>query len=651
MLREESENKMKMEIKNKFLRRIVPSVFTAGILISSIFTGTVAAEGTVLKQRNLGEESAWEEKAPETIPEAGRMGGIGAEALGLMEAVPDKSFAEWQGPRTGGNAGVYKAAGGESAVVVGSNLVNVRADAGTGYDRTAQLVRYQPVTILGEKTASNGIIWYKIGFTRNGVYEEGYMHSTYIMRTTSIAEGDSSDAAFEEAISAFPESYKPVLRGLHKMFPGWSFEPVLTGLSWQEVVAEEYVIKCNLVPDSSAFSWKSVRDGDYDWEKNSWISHDADWVGASKEAIAYYLDPRNFLKADCRISQFETLSYAEGVQDAKGLAAILADSFMANETYYTYFLNAAEAADVSPYLLASRCIQEVGRDGSSTTGGVYPGYEGYYNFFNIGASANPDGSGAVENALKYAKEKGWDTPEKSIIGGAQFLGANYIARGQNTFYFQKFNVVNAESGLYTHQYMQNLSAASTEGASYQKIYGDWGSASIVYRIPVYENMPEEAAPLPVGLTNNYNMLSSVLINGNEVENFDGEKSEYEITLTEGLINFKGNCSMKAASVEVPETVILTAGEFEKEILVTAADGSSRRYVFHITADAGKKGDADRDGKITTDDALIILEVAAGIYKLEGDGSSSLDVNQSTTVTTDDALEVLKYAVGIIDNFS
>ena len=621
--------------RNQWWRKGVCVLLALGMMSSPPFVQTAFA------QTDFSEETSRMIKIAE----------VSGEAWGLTEASDvDPDLFTYQSPLVGTTPGVYKAAEEQPAVVVGSNLVNVRSDAGTEHSQVAQLVRYQPITILGEKTAANNILWYKIGFTRNGNYEEGYMHSTYVMKTTPIEEGDSSDEAFEEAIAEFPDSYKPNLRGLHKIFSGWIFEPVLTGLSWEDVVAEEYVLTRNLVPDSSAFSWKSVRDGDYDWDSDAWISHDGEWVGASREVIAYYLDPRNFLTADCRITQFETLAYAAQAQDKSGLAAILSGSFMANDTYYDYFLNAAKEANVSPYLLASRCLQEVGREGSSTTSGKYPGYENYYNFFNIGASANADGSGAVENALKYAKDQGWDSPEKSIIGGAKFLGANYIAKGQNTFYFQKFNVVN-EEGLYTHQYMQNLSAASTEGASYQKIYGDWEHAAIVYRIPIYEGMPEEAVPLPVGLTNDYKTLSTLAINGKEIEGFDGERTSYEIVLPAGLVKFRANCPMKTADVEVPREVCFTTGTFEKEIVVTAEDGSSQSYLLHITVEEGLRGDADGDGKITADDALVILKALAGLYKQEGDGISPMEVDNNQKISADDALAILKYLVGIIDIFS
>ena len=628
--------------RNSLWRRGVCILFAIGMIGSPAFAQTAFVQ------------AASAEETPQMI----KIAEVTGDSLGLTEADKvDSNLFTYQSPLVGTAPGVYKAVEEQPAVVVGSNLVRVRSGAGTNYDEVTQLVRYQSITILGEETAANNIIWYRIRFTRNGNDEVGYMHSTYVMKTTPIEEVESSEKAFEEAIADFPDSYKPTLRGLHKMFPGWIFEPVLTGISWEDVVAGEYVLKRNLVPNSktnlsaaSAFSWKSVRDGDYDWDSNAWISHDGEWVGASKEAIAYYLDPRNFLTADCRITQFETLSYEEGVQNQSGLEAILSGSFMGNDTYYDYFLNAAKEANVSPYLLASRCLQEVSREGSSTTKGDYPGYEGYYNFFNIGASAGTDGSGAVENALKYAKDKGWDSPEKSIIGGAKFLGANYIAIGQNTFYFQKFDVLNKDKEkLYTHQYMQNLSAASTEGASYQKIYGkNWENAEIVYRIPVYEDMPEEAAPLPVGLTNDYKTLSTLTINGKEIESFDGEQISYEIILPAGLAEFRADCPMKTAGVEVPGAVCFTTGSFEKEVVVTAEDGSSQSYQLHITVEEGLKGDADGDSEITAADALVILKTVAKLYMQEGEGFSPLNVDGDDLVTAADALHILKYVAKMID---
>ena len=102
---------------------------------------------------------------------------------------------------------------------------------------------------------------------------------------------------------------------------------------------------------------------------------------------------------------------------------------------------AAKYAQVSPYHLASRLRQEMGVDGSQLAFGTYPGYAGYFNFFNIGAYAH-DGRPARENGAIYAKQSGsylrpWTNPYKAILGGADFLGSGYIRKVQNTLYLQK----------------------------------------------------------------------------------------------------------------------------------------------------------------------------------------------------------------------
>jgi beta-N-acetylglucosaminidase len=59
-----------------------------------------------------------------------------------------------------------------------------------------------------------------------------------------------------------------------------------------------------------------------------------------------------------------------------------------------------------------------------------------------------------ENQAKYLIP--WNSPYRSIVGGAKFISQNYISRGQNTLYFQKFDVISNDDGLYKHQYMTNI---------------------------------------------------------------------------------------------------------------------------------------------------------------------------------------------------
>lgn len=141
-------------------------------------------------------------------------------------------------------------------------------------------------------------------------------------------------------------------------------------------------------------------------------------------------------------------------------------------------MQAAEYAKVSPYHLASRIRQEMGVNGSDLAKGTYPGYEGYFNFFNIDAYAH-SGRPARENGAIYAKQEGsylrpWTNPYKAILGGADFVGSSYIQREQNTLYLQKFDVTDGGNGRYSHQYMSNVNAPKDEASSLKKAYTDSG---------------------------------------------------------------------------------------------------------------------------------------------------------------------------------
>ena len=70
--------------------------------------------------------------------------------------------------------------------------------------------------------------------------------------------------------------------------------------------------------------------------------------------------------------------------------------------------------------------------------------------------------------------------------------------GQDTMYFQKFDVENSDGKLYWHQYMQNIMAAQSEGATLKKTLTaiDALDYSYTFIIPVYENMPRETTLRP-----------------------------------------------------------------------------------------------------------------------------------------------------------
>lgn len=262
---------------------------------------------------------------------------------------------------------------------------------------------------------------------------------------------------------------------------------------------------------------------------------DKGWVNASKSAVEYTMDPRNFLN-EVRIFQFEKLTYDPKINTKEGIEKILygtefyqriveyktasGQNINTNLKYSDYIWDSSVYSGVSPYHLASRIKQEVGPFIThNSISGTVSGYEGLYNFYNIGATSSTEPLGAIKNGLQFARDgKGaaqevqanllipWNTPERAIKGGAVFIGKNYILVGQNNLYLQKFDVNDdRDSNLFWHQYMTNCLAPYSESSGIYKAYSSNGmlESSIGFVIPVFENMPKYATESPNILASDY----------------------------------------------------------------------------------------------------------------------------------------------------
>ena len=298
---------------------------------------------------------------------------------------------------------------------------------------------------------------------------------------------ESSDAQIDYSdVEQFPDSYQGNLYELKTAHPNWIFVKMDTGLDWAEVVKYELNASedrsRSLVPASYPDAWKYAK-------------YNSSWYYASEVALKYCLDPRNFLK-ETYVFQFEQLTYNESYHTVEGVQNFLNSTFMSGElpgegmTYAQAFWEIGSSQNVSPYHLASRVYQEQGKGTSPLISGTYAGFEGYYNYFNVSASGATDAE-VIRTGLTYAKENEWNTRYKALSGGAAVIAKNYILKGQDTLYLQKFDVDDSYSGMYWHQYMQNILAPSSEAQSILKLYKNTGSLdnTFVFRIPVYNNMP------------------------------------------------------------------------------------------------------------------------------------------------------------------
>ncbi len=614
----------------------------------------------------------------------------------------------------------------EAYIKSGTTMLRVRDSAGGSI---LQDEAGNPVYLSGDTRVtvidSTNSAWYKITFSYNGAQLEGYVSSSYIVmgspeeapavpateentEEVSTEEGDSEQPTTEveaedmpmddfEAYmnqQGFPESYKPFLREMHKAHPSWNFIAVQTGINWDTLVENERnksgQIK-NLVYCTSSnphYNWRSTEVG-YNASTNKWYPYDGTvWFAASNQLVKYYLDPRTYLY-ESYIFAFESLSYQEGMQNQTGVEAILKGSFMANanaygegRTYSSIIMDAAKQSNVSPYHLASRMKQEMGNSAGVAATGRSSTYPGIYNYFNIGAFDSPSGA-AVLNGLKWASTKGgsygrpWNTPSKSIVGGAQYLSQSYIAKGQDTLYTQKYNVTN-KNALFNHQYMTNLQAPSTEGYSQYKAYAANGllDSSIAFKIPVYLNMPSNpiAKPSDNGTPNDYlNLLS--IDNYSLTPSFKSEILEYSLIVDGSVSQIKINATPAASTSSVNGTgyINLAEGSNKLRISVTSDTGSVRNYILTVVrgstqggktteqssevitpiqpdqqtpAAGGKRGDLNGDGKISALDIIKVQRLIVGLDPTTEEIKAVADINGDGKVSALDIIKIQRHIVGL-----
>ena len=321
--------------------------------------------------------------------------------------------------------------------------------------------------------------------------------------------GDDAGDFYENTLSKFPMSYYSGLWLIHNLKPNYILTPYYTNISFDTALAAEDSKGRSLIQNSSYPSWV---------KPNSQVYDKPDWMAAKTDVVSYYLDPRNFLTPE-KIFSFELLGFDPSVHTVEGVREIIKGSFMDNNDQYDYaqiIYDAGKEAGVSPYFLASRIIQEMGYNGESALcRGDLTGYEGYYNYYNIGAYATTEEGGAVVNGARYAQwgrdweeqvitetEASyllpWTSVESAIKGGAIWIASGYIDKGQNTLYFQKFDVLDDGTERYNHQYAQNIQMAYSEGMRYYRSYDAIGmtDAGFEFVIPVYDDMPETYGSLP-----------------------------------------------------------------------------------------------------------------------------------------------------------
>lgn len=299
--------------------------------------------------------------------------------------------------------GVIAQAAERTGSVNATNL-NVRSGPGTSYQAVAKLSHGAPVTVIGEKAAADGTVWYQIRFSGQ---QTGYVSSQYVKFSSSVA----SDGDFENYmnVQGFPESYKPGLRELHAQYPNWTFTAFHTNLDWNTAVENESVIGRNLVSSTSISSWKSTAPGAYNWDSGTWPGFDgSSWVQASEDIIRYYMDPRNFLN-DKYIFQFMKQSYNSSIHSREGLESMVSGTFLSGTASSAGAPASGNRSSGSSEGSGSGPASEISQGVGSPIASIQdhdvdrvmsingPGSGG--NGFETGNTVSPDGSSAPGGSL------------------------------------------------------------------------------------------------------------------------------------------------------------------------------------------------------------------------------------------------------------
>ena len=240
----------------------------------------------------------------------------------------------------------------------------------------------------------------------------------------------------------------------------------------------------------------------YDITLEEMVNYEAKHYGSSvsKDTLRSYLDPSNVQPGNAYFYQYANIDGYTGLFTAAQFDAYIAkmaSAYWEGKTGYTSklrgmgqaILDAAERYNINEVYLLSHAGIESAWGCSNLAQGKISGYSGYYNFFGIAAYDSDPGNGAA-----YAKKKGWNTPEKALMGAAEFLSKGYIhdtSFAQNTLYNMKWDLFNAinypkEHYEYATDVMWAQNIALTMSALYKAQGYDQSTSGLVFLVPEYK---------------------------------------------------------------------------------------------------------------------------------------------------------------------
>ncbi|HHR7333732.1 TPA: glucosaminidase domain-containing protein, partial [Staphylococcus aureus] len=222
--------------------------------------------------------------------------------------------------------------------------------------------------------------------------------------------------------------------------------------------------KPSIVTEKSPFTFQQALDRQMS-RGNPKKSHTWGWANATRAQTSSAMNVKRIWESNTQCYQMLNLGKYQGIS-VSALNKILKGKGTLDGQGKA-FAEACKKNNINEIYLIAHAFLESGYGTSNFASGRY----GAYNYFGIGAFDNdPD------YAMKFAKNKGWTTPAKAIMGGASFVRKDYINKGQNTLYRIRWNPKNPA----THQYATAIEWCQHQASTIAKLYKQIGLKGIYF---------------------------------------------------------------------------------------------------------------------------------------------------------------------------
>ncbi|MEI1822856.1 glucosaminidase domain-containing protein [Staphylococcus aureus] len=228
--------------------------------------------------------------------------------------------------------------------------------------------------------------------------------------------------------------------------------------------------KPNIVTETSPFTFQQALDRQMS-RGNPQKSHTWGWANATRAQTSSAMNVKRIWESNTQCYQMLNLGKYQGVS-VSSLNKILKGKGTLDGQGKA-FAEACKKNNINEIYLIAHAFLESGYGTSNFASGRY----GAYNYFGIGAyDNNPN------YAMTFAKNKGWTTPAKAIMGGASFVRKDYINKGQNTLYRIRWNPKNPA----THQYATAIEWCQHQASTIAKLYKQIGLKGVYFTRDKYK---------------------------------------------------------------------------------------------------------------------------------------------------------------------